>query len=212
MPCGSTVLVVEGEADRAAVPALVRRVLADHALYDHVVLPHPLRSKDIPSLRRAGELERFVSYACAREEGDSVLVLLDCDDDCARDTAWEFAARVEGIAAVSQRKVGVGFFCREFEALFLASMDSLAAAYNTFAWNVAAANAIADVEVYRGAKGKLQQLVSGMSYKETRDQVRFVSAVDLAVLRARSRSFRHLERLIGWLREDGEGWVYPVPP
>ena len=207
--CKSTVVIVEGDADSEAVPFLLRRVIEHEQMFDHDILERPIRARDIPTVRRAGELERFVQYACARPRCDSVLVLIDCDDDCARDVAFEFCKRVNDIAQRARKKVGIGFFCREFEALFLCSISSLNENYPELGFTLDDAPAPEVVERVRDAKGTLAGLMSSRSYKPTRDQAPFVSALDLDYLVQHSRSFQHVRRLMEWLRQERGGWTYP---
>ena len=207
--CKSTVVIVEGDADREAVPFLLRRVIEHEEIFDHGILGRPIRARDIPTVRREGELERFVQLACARPQCDSVLVLIDCDDDCARDVAYEFSNRLNNIAQVAGKKIGVGFFCREFEALFLCSISSLNEKYPELGFTLSNAPAPEIVERIRDAKGTLTGLMSDGSYKPTRDQARFVSALDFDYLVQHSRSFQHVRQLVEWLRQEKGGWTYP---
>ncbi len=207
--CKSTVVIVEGDADREAVPFLLRRVIEHEEFFDHGILERPILARDIPTVRREGELERFVQLACARAGCDSVLVLIDCDDDCARDVAFEFSKRLYDIAQGAGKKVGVGFFCREFEALFLGCISSLNEKYPELGFRLNDAPAPEDVEGIRDAKGRLARLMSSGTYKPTRDQARFVSALDFDNLVQHSRSFQHVRRLVEWLRQEKGGWTYP---
>ena len=208
--CKSTVVIVEGDADREAVPYLLRRVIEHEKLFDHGILERPIRARDIPTVRREGELERFVRLACTRPRCDSVLVLIDCDDDCARDVAFEFSKRLDDIARAAGKKVGIGFFCREFEALFLFCISWLNEEYPELGFMVKDAPALNVVERIWDAKGNLDRLISNGSYKPTRDQARFVSALDFDHLLQHSRSFQHVRRLVEWLRQENGGWTYPT--
>ena len=208
--CKSTVVIVEGDADKEAVPFLLRRVIEYEKLFDHGILERPIRARDIPTIRREGELERYVQLACRRADSDSVLVLIDCDDDCARDVAFEFSQRLDNIAQGSEKKVGVGFFCREFEALFLCCVSTLNEKYPNLRITLEDAPAPEMVESIRDAKGTLSGLISNGNYKPTRDQTRFVSALDFDHLVEHSRSFQHVRRLLEWLRQDNGGWTYPI--
>ena len=208
--CKSTVVIVEGDADREAVPFLLRRVIEHEDIIDHTILERPIRARDIPTVRREGELERFVQLACTRKGADSVLVLIDCDDDCARDVAFEFSKRLDGIAQVARKKVGVGFFCREFEALFLCCISFLNQKYPALGLILDGAPAPEVAENIRDAKGTLARLIPSGTYKPTRHQARFVSALDFDHLDQHSRSFQHVRRLLEWLRQESGGWTYPT--
>ena len=68
-------------------------------------------------------------------------------------------------------------------------------------------------EEVRGCKEILRRAMGERSYKETRDQVRFVTALDFDLLRAESRSFQRFERMLFWLADCqlGAGSVHPDP-
>ncbi|MCP4659463.1 MAG: DUF4276 family protein [bacterium] len=205
-------LLVEGDGDRTAVPELVRRVC--HHLGLHQIQPaaHPIRCGSIPKLRRAGVVERFVTYACQRGDGDSVLLVLDCDDDCPAEAAAELVTRVAGIGERFGKKVGIAFFHREFETLFLFSVASISSRFPDCGWQLKPFDQAVDMERFRGAKERLRQLMSAGKYKETRDQVRFVTALDLDRLAEKSRSYRHFEAMMVWLCSPlaGGPWIYPA--
>jgi hypothetical protein len=206
------VLLVEGHGDQQALPELLRRIVADRGLFQITPAPRPIKSGEIAKLRRPGQLERFIVYGCSREDGDGVLLVLDCDDECPREVADEFLQRINTIKPAIDKPVGIAFLKREFESLFLVCAHALAAQYPECVWNFDDFSSDADMEEIRAAKQLLNRLMKVRTYKETRDQVRFVNALDLIRLRARSRSFRHLESTIEWMagvRNDSHQF-YPV--
>jgi hypothetical protein len=170
----------------------------------HHIIPaaRPMKASDISRLRRAGQLEKFISYGCLREDGDAVLLLLDCDDECPVDMAREFAARIAAIKPKVEKPVAIGFIKKEFECLFLASVEVLSTAYPEYGWDFSHFDQDRDMDEIRGAKAMLNQLMKGHTYKETRDQARFAATVDLARLRRCSRSFRHLDSIVSWMMQD----------
>ncbi len=204
------VLLVEGEGDKSAVPELVRRVCQRLEIYDVHPAPKPILCRGIPHLRKAGEIERFAEYACRRHDGDSVLLILDCEDDCPFEAAVELGRRVQPIAERHQHKFGIAFLEREFETLFLHSLESLAAGYPRHEWTLEAFDFEQEVK-HRGAKERLRARMTQGSYKETRDQVRFVSALDLERLAQTCRPYQHLETTLRWLRNEGGSVVHPLP-
>src|SRR5260370_32508314 len=114
--CQRPVLIVEGAGDVKAVPRLIREVLFHNAIFDLNPAPRPKSNGEIKRLMRAGELERYVEYA-ARDDGDSVLLILDCEDVCPIDVCRAFTNRIGAMRI--QKKVGVALFRSEFETLFL---------------------------------------------------------------------------------------------
>jgi hypothetical protein len=205
------VLVIEGDGDKEAVPFLLRRIFPEIGQPEYSPAPRPIMCGDIPKLRKDGVLEKFVEYACSRSDGNSALLILDCDDDCPVEVAKEFTRRVRPIAQAASKRVGIAFMYREFETLFLYSLRLLTETYPQFEWRVQDRDYERDWTEVRGAKGALNSRMRAHYYKETRDQSRFVSVLDLQDLRGRCRSVEHLFRLLSWLSDPATAEiVYPV--
>jgi hypothetical protein len=167
-------------------------------IFDFQIAPRPKMNVEIGKLRRPGELERYVQYA-ARDDGDGVLIALDCEDFCPVKIAREFCHRIASLGVA--KRVGTVLFRSEYESMFLFSIAEIAAAYPEFGWNVAREKLPPDPEELRNAKGFLSRLMSnGRAYKETRDQARFSHVMNLERVRRYSRSFRHLESTLSWMR------------
>jgi hypothetical protein len=205
------VILVEGDGDMKAVPFLIRKLAEASGFYDLIPCPNPIKCGEIPKLRKEGQLERFVQYACIRSESDSVILVVDCDDDCPVTTSGEFAARANLIAQRFRKKVGIAFIQKEFETLFLYSLRELSVSYPEHGWLLKESDASTDWATVRGAKSELNRRMKNYTYKETRDQVKFVSAIDIENVASTCRSAMHLQRLINWMYSDDDGrWVYPV--
>ena len=204
------VLLVEGPGDRMAIPLLVRLLFQHLGRPDCVPAPRPIRCGDLPKLARSGEVEKFVKYACLRPDGDSVLLVVDCDDDCPREVVAGLCQRVSATAKRFGKRVGLALMQREFETLFLYSLRELAERYPELRWTLEDPDSERDWTEIRGAKEKLGKRMSVGTYKETRDQARFVSALDLEALQERCRPFAHLASTLAWLSSDSaRGHVYP---
>ncbi len=209
-PCRAPALILEGEGDKEAVPLLIRRLLVEHEIADFHVQPNPIIRQTISGLRAPGQLERFLTYSVDRD-GDSVLVLLDCDDDCPKEVVETYIPRVQKM--YRGKNVGFAFFRSEYESLFICCLDIIAERYPDFGWNLDGWTLRQDHEAIRGAKQYLSRhMKSGRAYKEVRDQARFTSALDFERLRTHSRSFRHFESTLLWLRaaEQTERATYPL--
>jgi hypothetical protein len=154
MPARRPVLIVEGGGDASAVPLLVRRITEDMGLYDIVPSSNPLQAGDASVLDREGRLEKFVSYASRREDGDSVLIALDFDvfwTQCVANIARGWSERI--IAnAFPQRPVAICFFVHEYEALILKSLSDVVRAYPNRDWHVQQAVDVQNPEAIRGTK------------------------------------------------------------
>jgi hypothetical protein len=194
-------VIVEGDGEVAAAPVLLRRIAAQ--LGRVINVPRPFR---VPrgKLVKPRELQRAVE-AVARQcgPGAPILVLLDADDDCVKDLAARLLA--EARAARADRPVAVVLANREFEAWFLAALDSLRGQR----YLAEDARWPGDPEAVRDAKGALGELMAPARYSPSIDQVALASRMDLELARARSRSFdklcRDVARLLGGERSPGEG-------
>jgi hypothetical protein len=130
-------------------------------------------------------------------------LVVDCDDDCPVTTSAEFAARANPIAQRFSKKVGIAFIQKEFETLFLYSLRELSVKYSEHGWLLKESDTATDWTSVRGAKGELNRRMKNYTYKETRDQVKFVSAIDIENVVSSCRSAKHLRRLINWMYSDG---------
>lgn len=187
--------VVEGQGEVAAVPVLLRRMVAEIAPEVWVELPRPYRVGRGSLLAPYG-LERVVA-AVAEQGGPTAgtLVLLDADDDCPADLGPQLMARVH--TARPDRAGSVVLANREFEAWFLAAAPSLCG-QRGLAPNLTLP---ADAELPRDCKGWLSdRRVDGRSYKPTTDQAALTAVFDMQMARKNSPSFdklwRDVERLL----------------
>ncbi len=194
--CKRPVLIVEGDGDAAAVPRLIRETLRLHDIYDVGAAPRPKKNVELQKLRRAGELERFVQYAL-RDDGDSVLVVLDCEDFDPIQIGSEFIARVSKLDA--DKKVGIILLKSEFETLFLYCLLEIAGHFPEYRWRPDQLVINGDPEVIRNAKGRISLAMKERAYKPTRDQEKFITALVFDRLRQHSPSFRRFEATLLWL-------------
>ena len=209
--CRNPVLILEGAGDKGAVPELIRNLAYEHQIFELAIVPNPIIRLNIPKLRTNGQLERFIQYGLTRD-GDSLLVLLDCDELCAKDEVHAFTERARKQSPT--KKVGFAFFKSEYESFFISCLDLIAERYPDYGWNLDDWNVDDNHEEIVGAKGYISDRMKiNKSYKPTRDQVKFTSALNFDRLREKSRSFRHLESTLLWLtgRTDDDSIVYPLP-
>jgi hypothetical protein len=172
------VCIVEGHGEASAVPILVRRIaelVAPGVVPD---VPKPIRVAR-HRLLKEGELERAVELA-ARQCGpkDSILVLLDADDDCPRKLATRILERAR--AARGDRAIHVVIAKMEYEAWFLAAAASIAGRRGLQEQILPPP----DPEAVRDAKAWLSRHMSGRSYRETLDQPALTAVFDLRAARA----------------------------
>ena len=205
--CKKPILIVEGAGDVKAVPRLIRNTLHFNGIYDINPAPRPKSNLEIRKLLRAGELERYVEYGI-RDDGDSVLFILDCDDFCPITVCKIFVERIRGLRPA--KKVGIALFRAEFEAIFLHCIDEISAYFADYGWVADRLQLAGDLEAIRDAKGTLSRMMKPeRAYKETRDQEKFITALNFKKLHENSRSFRHFESTLHWLAGGTEA-VYPM--
>lgn len=178
-------LIVEGYGDLAAVPALV--VKSAMMFNINVVVSNPIRSGGVDKLRRAGELERFVTMAACRPDANLVLLVIDLDDDCAATMQKEFKQRCKDIEKRYCKPIEFCFIIKEFECWLLADLVNLREKCRDYNW-------LQDFRCerhydIRGAKAMLGRAMR-RHYKETVDQLKLAKALDLISLFSKDRSFR----------------------
>ncbi len=186
--------IVEGQGDEQAVPILLRRFALER-LDPPIAIEQPVMLR-VPrdKLKKQGELERSVELVARRLGGrGGILILIDADDDlpCVLGPALLQRAR----AARSDLPIGVVLANREFEAWFLASLESLSGCRGL----PLDTPSVAEPERRRDAKGQLDDLL-GRRYSETLDQAAFTARLDLeAARRARSfdKCYREIAKLLG---------------
>lgn len=186
--------VVEGQGEVAAVPALLRRIVAEVSPDTWINVSRPYRvGRD--SLIKAGGIEAAVA-AVAGQGGarTGVLVLFDADDDLPCVLGPQLLARAS--AARADLPASVVLAKREFEAWFLAAAPSLRG-MRGLAHDL---ERPADPEQPRDCKGWLtERRTDKRAYKPVADQAALAEVFDLAMARANSPSFdklwRDVERL-----------------
>ncbi|MEV7230069.1 DUF4276 family protein [Polymorphospora sp. NPDC051019] len=187
--------IVEGQGEVAAVPELVRRVVAEIDPGIWVNSPPPFRIGR-NSLIRPGGIERAVEALVERVgPAAGVLVLLDADDDCPAKLGPELVIRAK--QARSDITVATVLANREFEAWFLAAAPSLSG-LRGLGPNL---QRPANLETIRDCKGWLSaRRTDGRSYKPSADQTALAAKFDLRMAREHAPSFdkfwRDLHRLV----------------
>lgn len=184
--------VVEGPGDVEATPVLIRKILTDHIKCYDIAVSKPKRAGGRSALDRAGGIEKFIEYASITPNCGGILVLVDADDDCAPEWAEGICVRCKQVGV----DVPIVVVCavREYEAWFLASLDSIkgnsirgSLTFNQDAYFEG------NLEEIRGVKEWItHQLPPGRAYKETTDQASMSARTDIPVALSNSRSFRRL--------------------
>jgi hypothetical protein len=229
------VVFVEGKGDKAAVPKLARRVVADLGAEDAIYIdPEPFVVHGLGKLVKDGcsEWLRWLQAAgLTRKKLGGVLLVLDGEPEPVPKT-WsayltrfhtaEFCAhRVAGMLGIEARAARAGeafslatvFAVQEFEAWLVAGVESLRGAALAEGRGVVPATATPpslDIETKRNAKRELRKLVP--AYKQSLDQGLLAEKVDLGAVAARCRSFRRFRSAVTQLAQavrDGKPVVTP---
>jgi hypothetical protein len=204
--------IVEGHGEVEAVPVLLRRLAntLDPALNLQVAQPIRVTKSKLLQPR---ELERAVELA-ARKVGSSgaIFILLDSDEDCPATLGPELLRRAR--AARSDVSIAVVLAKREFEAWFLAAVESLRGRRGLRT----DLEPPAQPENVQGAKEWLtDHMTAGGHYVETLDQPALTAVFDLDAARrvdSFDKCWRDVSRLItelqrrpagGWPARDGDG-------
>jgi hypothetical protein len=196
--------IVEGHGDVSALPVLLRRLIAEIGSEVQPTILRPFRIGRY-STAKVGELERAIQATVNRLESPRfILIVLDAEDDCPAEFGPKLLQQAQKCR--SDIPIGVVIANREFEAWFLASLDSLRGHGRISASAVFEG----DPESVRGAKEYLTgQMEGSRRYSESVDQAKFAAIFDIQTTRTRSPSFAKLwsevERLLdSSIRSTGE--------
>ena len=189
--------IVEGDGEVEAVPLLLGKLIAGMGRPEVGISRPPLNAGSCSNLTKAGGLERFVRNAALRPDCGAILVLMDADKGCPLQIARDFVARITVLG--TKHPVVVVIANCEYEAWFLASLDSLAG--KDFAGRsglpLGTTYPEADVETLVGVKGWLSRHLPGSRrYKETFDQAPMTHLLRPDLVAPRSRSFRRLQHAL----------------
>ena len=183
-------LIVEGHGEVTALPELVRRIAR--------ALEPPVYPQIIPPIRRPKHalihtpriLETTIELAVRNvSEMGGIMVLLDSDKDC----SVELASTLHRRAAIVRHDVPISVVIarHEFEAWFIAASASLVREGVIIEGEHPSNNP----DEISNTKAWIRNRMSTGTYRETLDQVRLASVIDLQEARL-SRSFRKFHKEI----------------
>lgn len=183
---------MEGPGDVQAAPELLRKILYEHlACYD-IGVAKPKKAGGRSSLDKPGGIERFIEYAADTPNCGAIIVLVDTDNNCARELAKQLCDRCKTVGV----SVPIAVVCavREYEVWFLASLNSIRG--HPIRGRLALDQDVmyaGNLEALAGVKEWItQQMPPGRAYRETADQVSMTSLIDVSLAHTNSRSFRRL--------------------
>lgn len=196
--------IVEGHGDVVALPVLLRR-LRDEAGAHAIEINRPIRRQRHHLVREA-TLRQAVQLARLQSQCGGILIVFDSDDDCPATLAPVIEEWAKSEVDVPCRVV---LAHREFEAWFLASIESLRGRRGV----LETAPPHESPESPRDAKGEIEaRMRMGRSYQEPADQPAFAAHFDVASAHRKCRSFRRLVRAFGELLGDVGGNRIGWPP
>lgn len=200
------VLFVEGEGDRLAVPAIVKRLLSEMDAWDCLFLdPSPFVVGEVNRLFRKDcrNWLRWLSAAAKRRDIGAILLVLDGDARkvegepfCAATAARKLAQTSTQARGGELFTVATVFACREFESWLIAGVESLAGKpLKDGRAGVKAGTQPPEQDLEsspRDAKGWLSKAMES-GYSEVKDQLLLTEMVDLSLIHQRPmRSFTRL--------------------
>ena len=185
--------IVEGTGETQSIERLLWRIAQAEVPGAALHVNPPIRVKSGSFLNDKRERERHVQLAAAkaRQSGGSVLVLLDCDDDCPALLGPRLLKDITPVAADVPLVVALAH--REYETWFVAAVESLRGVEG-MPVDVAAP---VDPESMRDAKGWLGRHLPHR-YDPVTHQLEFTRKFDLQAAR-RVASFDRLYRKIASL-------------
>lgn len=191
MSRAAAAVIVEGHGEQqSAARTILSRIWTEVAGADYLHVLRPIR-RPRQKLARTEDLLKAIDLAALKlEEVDYarkfIVVLFDADEDaaCTLGPHLQMVANRER----PHLDIAVTLAVKEFETWFIASAESL-----TDYFDLTAAAIGENPESARQGKATVLKLTRGR-YGETVDQPRFTAKMDLALCRARSRSFDKLCR------------------
>ncbi|HEY4041433.1 MAG TPA: DUF4276 family protein [Rhodopila sp.] len=186
--------IVEGHAEVDALPALLHRIQTSLPSAPVLQVNPPIRVKSGSFLNKQDEFRRHVQLAASKASArqGSVLILLDCDDDCPAALGPRLLR--DAISVRGDVPMFVALAYREYETWFLVAARSLSRVVGL----PADLDPPPHPEGLRDAKGWLSDLMPD-GYDPIRHQLVLTRHMDLDRARsARSfdRLYRHVVRLL----------------
>jgi hypothetical protein len=183
--------LVEGDGEIDSVPLLLRRFQERVSDWSFNIAPAKNAHGKFNILKPGG-FERFLELCFMEPECQSVLVLLDADNDCAFDIANGLANRARNRNGPAH--VAIVVAKHEYETWFIASLHTIATDCLRGQESLSAGVQFTDpYEAHRNPKSWISNnMPQGRIYKETFDQARMTRLIDIDSTYERCRSFRRM--------------------
>ena len=179
------------------MPALIRRIADSVGFVGDLRMNPPIRVKSGSFLNDEDYFRRYVALAAAKAvpHSGSLLILLDCEDDCPGTLGPTLLQRAQAVR--SGVDIFVALACREYETWFISAAPSLRGRRGL----PQDLNTPKDAEQTRNAKGWLGDRMN-VRYDPVIHQLEFTKEFDLKLART-NRSFDRLYRRVqSFLQDD----------
>ncbi|MGH9763608.1 MAG: DUF4276 family protein, partial [Blastocatellia bacterium] len=164
----SLVPIVEGPGDASAVPALLRKLLAEMRKYE-IQVARAKNANGRGNLDKPGGLERFIKYAWKEPDCGAIILLVDADADCPIALARSYSDRIANLGIL----LPVVIVCpkRTYEAWLVASFETISDQTIDGRPGPRSCPLPADVEsIPNPTTWITKRMPRGRSYKKTTDQ------------------------------------------
>jgi hypothetical protein len=180
--------IVEGHGELEALPALLHRIASGTG--KTLLVNRPIRVKAAKFINDEEDFRRHIELAAAKaiQNGGFVLVLLDCEDDCAAEMGPQLLQRASAVRPDARFIIVLA--TKEYESWFLAGAKSLRG-LRGLPENL---EPPAGADAIRNAKGWLSQRMN-VAYDEITHQLEFTRKMDLDQA-CDNRSFRRFRNRI----------------
>jgi hypothetical protein len=188
--------IVEGHGECEALPALLHRI-ANRVSGGLLRVNAPLRVKAGSFLRDDDYFRQHVMLAAAKaaQEGGSVLIVLDCEDQCPGKLGPDVLQRAKAVRADINVVVALAY--REYETWFLTAARSLRGLHSL----PPDLDPPKDPETIRDAKGWLSERMAH-GYDPVVHQLAFSRQFDLDAARANASFERFYRRISELLKQQ----------
>jgi Domain of unknown function (DUF4276) len=188
--------VVEGHGEVEALPALIRRIAESVGFAGDLRLNPPIRVKSGSFLNDGDYFRKYVTLAAGKAVtySGSLLILLDCEDDCPGTLGPALLQKAQAVCADVNIFVALAY--REYETWFVSAARSLRGRRGL----PRDLDSPRDAEQIRNAKGWLGGRMN-VHYDPVIHQLEFTKEFDLKLART-SKSFDRLYCHIQSFLED----------
>jgi hypothetical protein len=178
--------IVEGPGDINAMPVLLRRICYELECGLGAIIATPMK---VPRSKMVQKecLKHYMRIANSQPECKLILLFMDEDDDCAKELCEKLRPWIdeESLSA----KCEIIIIPREFECWFITALESLRGMRGIGQEAISHTNP----EEVRNPKIILTKYMKGTAaYHESADQAALTEALDLKMVRQKSKSFRRL--------------------